>query len=99
MPTLVVLILNSTSILGVTAAERILRIALFVSALALAFDLQVIRRAGFRARDLILVYGGAPSIAIGSSIVALGGLSLSPLLKASGCWLLQFFGINACTVS
>jgi hypothetical protein len=99
LPTLVILILNAQSILGLTSGERLLRIALFVAALALAFDWQVVRSAGFRLRHLILIYGGAPSLAIGSSIAALGGLSLSPLLKSGGCWLLQFFGIEACVPS
>ena len=94
--TLVALALDETPIIGVTSGERILRIALFVFTLAFMFDLQVVRRAGLRLKHLVLIYGGIPALAFGSSLAALGGLSLGPVLKISGCWLLHVMGIDAC---
>lgn len=96
LPALCVMVLNQQPLLAITAGEQILRIGLFVFALALAFDAAIVRRAGFEIRQLVLVYGIAPSLAFASSLVALGGLSFGPALKVAGCWSLRLFGFEGC---
>ncbi len=96
VPPLAVIVLNQQPILGLTTGDRILRIALFVSALALTFDARIVLREGFPLRNLVLVYGVAPSFAFASSLAALGGISLGPLIKVAGRWVLQTLGFQVC---
>lgn len=96
LPALVVVILNQQPILGLGAGERVLRIALFVFALAIAFDARTVRQSGLQLRHLVMIYGIAPTLTYASSLAALGGLSLGPLVKTIGCWILMVLGVDAC---
>lgn len=97
LPALVAATLNDLPILGQATGENILRAVLFVFYLAIAFDLRTLTGAGFELRDLILIYGGIPTIAYASWLATLAGVSLEPIAKGTGCWLLHFFGVNVCT--
>lgn len=97
LPALVVATLNDRPILDQTTGENILRAVLFVFYLAIAFDLRTLTVAGFELRDLILIYGGIPTVAYASWLVTLAGVSFEPIAKGTGCWLLHFFGVNVCT--
>ena len=96
LPALTVVVLNQQPILGLGAGERVLSIALFVFFLAIAFDVRTVKQAGFELRHLVLIYGVAPTLTYASSLAALGGLSLGPVTKTAGCWLLYVLGIDVC---
>lgn len=97
IPALVTLVLNNERVLGLTAGDRAVRLALFVFSLAIAFDARIVRQSGFGWRELGLVYGGPSTLAYASSLTALGGLSLGPAVGKFACWMMGSFGFQVCT--
>ena len=89
LPALVIVLLNEQPLLGESAGKRLLRIALFAFYLGLvAFDLKTLQRYNRGLKDLVSVYGLGPMIAFASSLIALGSVSIGPVITAIVSWLL-----------